>query len=261
MKKIIVLSGSARKKGNTMKSVEAIQKKFEPSDQFEWEHIYLYDYNIKGCIGCKACIIKDGNACPFKDDVLGIMEKLKSADGIIFASPVYSRAVTGQLKNFIDRTNYALHRPSLIGIPSISVSTTDIGMAKKVANYLTVIASSMGTRNEGVLAVRMGSLNNNPKYRKKVERDIDKIGEKFRVSVLEGKKQNPTFEQLLRFNFWRTRAVISREKYPNDYNYWNENGWADSEYYYDAKIKFVHSMVIKLLIRKLEGKIREGVLY
>ena len=261
MRKIIVLSGSAKKKGNSMKIVETIKERFGAVEEFEWEYIYLYDHHIQGCIGCKACIRKDENACPFKDDVPKIMEKLEHADGIVFVSPVYSRLVTGQLKNFIDRTNYVLHRPRLNAIPSIVVSTTDIGMAKTVANYLSVIASSMGARVDGKLAVKIGAMHNDQRYRSKIENDIVRTSNAFKKSVLKGKQQKPRFKQLLRFNLWKTRATIEKNKYPNDYMYWENKGWTEKPFFYDTAISPIKLLMMRVIVKRLNKIISKGLLY
>jgi len=261
MKKIVVLSGSPRKHGHTMGIVERIKENIKMPEEFVYEYIHLYDYTIKGCIGCKVCIIKDGNACPFKDDVLEILQKLESADGIIFASPTYSRAVSGPFKNFIDRTNYVLHRPNLVGIPSIMLATTDIGMANKVTDYLGVIASSMGSRVEGQLAVKMGAMTNDQRYIKSVEKDIIRISDKFKISVLDEQNLVPTMGQLLRFNVWKTRAIITQEKYPNDYTYWKERGWIEEEFFYKTKITPIKRIVMKILVKRIQKMISKGVLY
>ncbi|MCK8058979.1 MULTISPECIES: flavodoxin family protein [unclassified Fusibacter] len=260
MKKIVIVSGSGRKKGNTMKIVSAIQEKLG-SKEFEFDTIFLYDHTIHGCIGCKACTLKHETACPFKDDVFGIMEQLKGADGLIFASPVYSRMVTGQLKQFIDRTNYVLHRPSLIGIPTLLVATTDIGMAKKVTDYMAVIASSMGARVEGALHIKVGKMKNDAKYKLRVDKDIESMSQVFKKSILEGKEQAPSFKQLVRFNFWRKRAMISKEKNSVDFDYWNQRGWIEEDFFYEIRSPKLKLMILGLLLKIMEKKIRQGVLY
>lgn len=261
MKKILVLSGSPKKKGNTMGIVNELKGQIGELDKFDWEVIHIYDHNIHGCIGCKACIIKDDYACPFKDDVIPLLERLQLADGIIFTSPVYSRAVTGQLKNFIDRTNYALHRPKLVGIPTVVITTTDIGMAKSVAKYLSVIASSMGVRVDGILPIKIGAYCNDSNYKDQVDQDLNKIAKIFKASVIEGKQQTPTMGQLLRFNIWKTRAIVTKEKYPSDYNYWDEKKWIDKPFFYPTSINPIKLTMMKLLVKKLKRIIAKGVLY
>lgn len=99
--KVIAINGSSRKSGNTTKIIEVVfgeLKKFG----IECELIELAGRDIQPCKGCFACSGK-GN-CVFKhDDFCEVMEKMKSADGIILGSPVYSADVSGIMKNLLDR--------------------------------------------------------------------------------------------------------------------------------------------------------------
>lgn len=66
------------------------------------EKIYLYDYEIKPCIDCRAC--KQGEKiCVQKDDMPEIYNRIDAADAIILATPIYWYGPTAQMKLFIDR--------------------------------------------------------------------------------------------------------------------------------------------------------------
>lgn len=67
------------------------------------ELISLKEKNIKFCIGCLACQSK-GN-CVLKDDVPEIMVKVKAAEAIVFATPIYYYEMSGQMKVLLDRLN------------------------------------------------------------------------------------------------------------------------------------------------------------
>ncbi len=258
MKKIVVFSGSPRKNGHTVQ----IAKKIEANMPYNiFEYVYLYDYKIHGCIGCKACIKKDERACPFKDDVHDLLVKLEQADGIIFLSPTYSRTVTGQLKNFIDRTNFALHRPRLINIPLVTIASTDIGMAKNVANYLSVIGSSMGANVIGSLAVKMGMYYNNETYKSKIENHVIQISRQFEKTLENDMDVIPTLKQLMRFTVWKTRAIVSKELYPNDYIYWEERNWIEKDFFTSVSIPLYKKIIMKLLSKRLNKVIRTGIIY
>ncbi|MBI5061482.1 MAG: flavodoxin family protein, partial [Candidatus Aenigmarchaeota archaeon] len=66
----------------------------------ETELVFLGDKKIEFCSGCGKC-----PPCPKDDDVQGVLEKMKSADGIIVGSPTYYGSMSGQLKTFFDRTH------------------------------------------------------------------------------------------------------------------------------------------------------------
>jgi multimeric flavodoxin WrbA len=108
--KILVLLGSPRKYGNSttlakqlMKGVETGGGKIDP--------YYIHELDIKPCAGCDACRQKGADNCKLhQDDMLELYPKLREADGIVFASPVYWFSVSAQTKLVIDRT-YALLGP------------------------------------------------------------------------------------------------------------------------------------------------------
>ena len=58
---------------------------------------------IAFCTGCLACQKK--GRCVIKDDANEIAEKMKSADVIAFATPIYYYEMSGQLKTILDRAN------------------------------------------------------------------------------------------------------------------------------------------------------------
>lgn len=67
------------------------------------EKITLDHKNYKGCLGCGVCKTNEGT-CIQKDGVAEILNKLKDADVIVLATPVYFYSMNGQLKLFLDRT-------------------------------------------------------------------------------------------------------------------------------------------------------------
>ena len=105
MSNIIVLSGSPRKGGNTDLLVDAFVKGAEKNNNVEV--ISVADYKVNPCIGCNSCFDREGHDCFQQDDMRTVYDKLKCADVIVVASPVYFYGVSAQLKAIIDR----LHTP------------------------------------------------------------------------------------------------------------------------------------------------------
>jgi multimeric flavodoxin WrbA len=68
----------------------------------ETDMIKISDYNVIPCAGCGKCFKQ--NPCPLynspKDDLHKIIEKLTSADAIIFCSPVYAYGQPALMENF-----------------------------------------------------------------------------------------------------------------------------------------------------------------
>ncbi|MBR4733010.1 MAG: flavodoxin family protein [Lachnospiraceae bacterium] len=103
--KILVLAGSPRKEGNTEKLVEAFVK--GAAGNHAVEVISVTDHKVNPCVGCNSCFTREGHECFQKDDMDEIYAKLKEADVLIVASPVYFYGISAQLKAVIDR----LHTP------------------------------------------------------------------------------------------------------------------------------------------------------
>lgn len=106
-KNVLVISSTLRKNGNS----EILAKEFaKGADEAgnKVEFITLQNKNIKFCQGCLACQ-KVGH-CVIQDDSNEIAEKMKDAEVIAFASPIYYYEMSGQLKTLLDRANalYAL---------------------------------------------------------------------------------------------------------------------------------------------------------
>jgi multimeric flavodoxin WrbA len=102
--KILSVLGSPNKKGNTATILSlylAEAKKKYPEAQIE--NIYLQSLNIKGCQACFHCKEKGNENCLINDDMTDLYPKVKDADVLIFATPIYWWNMTSQMKTFIDR--------------------------------------------------------------------------------------------------------------------------------------------------------------
>ena len=105
MSKVVVLVGSVRKGGNTDLLAQAFVNGAKESN--EVEVISVADYKVNPCIGCNSCFAREENKCFQNDDMTVIYDKLKEADIVVIASPVYFYGISAQLKCIIDR----LHTP------------------------------------------------------------------------------------------------------------------------------------------------------
>jgi multimeric flavodoxin WrbA len=102
VKKVLVLMGSPRKGGNTDRLCDEFIRGAQESGHAA-EKVCLKDKKVGGCLGCFICQTDSGR-CVQKDDMGEIYEKMKAADVIAFASPVYFYTWTAQMKTAIDRT-------------------------------------------------------------------------------------------------------------------------------------------------------------
>jgi len=101
-KKVVVLSGSPRKGGNSDTLCDRFVEGARVAGH-EVEKIFIRDKKINYCTGCGTCFQGD-KPCPQKDDMAGILDKMIAADAIVMATPVYFYTMNGQMKTLIDRT-------------------------------------------------------------------------------------------------------------------------------------------------------------
>lgn len=124
--KIICLSGSPRKQGNSATVAARVMERATELGA-ETESIYLNELHYRGCQACYAC--KNGaETCVLKDDLAPVLEKVRTADALVLASAVYYGDVTAQLKTFIDRT-FCFLKPEYYVRPDCSRLVPGKGMA------------------------------------------------------------------------------------------------------------------------------------
>ncbi len=99
----IGIVGSPRKKGNTEFLTKHTLKSIA-EEGLDTELIRLAGLDIRPCIACGVC--NDKEQCPIKDDLFPIYEKMKQAEAIILASPVYYSSVSALLKGLMERTGF-----------------------------------------------------------------------------------------------------------------------------------------------------------
>jgi multimeric flavodoxin WrbA len=120
MKKVLGISGSMRKRGNTADLVGAILARCEEGG-VKTEFISLAGRKILPCLGCEKC--REKKWCVIEnDDWNDVIEKVMECDVLIIGSPTYYYDVCGHLKNFIDRTYSLYHDRKLAGKQGIAVA-------------------------------------------------------------------------------------------------------------------------------------------
>jgi len=118
--KVLGLSGSMRKNGNTAQLIKVILKRCEDAE-LETEFVSLAGKKILPCLGCEKC--KEKKWCVIEnDDWDAIINKVLEADVLIIGSPTYYYDVCGHVKNFIDRTYSLYHDRKLAGRKGVAVA-------------------------------------------------------------------------------------------------------------------------------------------
>ena len=102
MKTVLIISTSPRKGGNS----EILADEFAAGAReagHDVEKVCLYDKTINFCKGCLAC--QKTQRCVIHDDADAIARKMKDADVLVFATPIYYYEMCGQMKTILDRAN------------------------------------------------------------------------------------------------------------------------------------------------------------
>ena len=99
--KIVVITGSPRRDGNTFAMTDAFVKAAEArgNSVVRFDAAFM---NIGGCHACMNCY-KTGKACSFDDDFNKIAPAILEADAVVYAMPVYWYSIPAQIKGVIDR--------------------------------------------------------------------------------------------------------------------------------------------------------------
>jgi multimeric flavodoxin WrbA len=104
MTRVLCLSCSPRKGGNTDFCAQVVAEELRTLPAVDVEVVRLDEYNIKHCLGCRGCMkLKD---CVIRDDDFHeLWRRIVAADVIVQLSPVYWAGPPGKHKDLIDRSH------------------------------------------------------------------------------------------------------------------------------------------------------------
>jgi len=133
---VLLLSGSRNRQGKTAQAINAILKGVAKAGGNS-ESIFLTELTLEKCRQCNDdgwgdCRSK--GQCIIEDDFAPIVEKIKVADVLVFATPVYFSDLSESMRGFLDRfrrTRFIRRLPTGQGVPvspSYGGSTTAIGL-------------------------------------------------------------------------------------------------------------------------------------
>ena len=102
MKTVLVISTSLRPLSNSDLLADAFATGAREAGHAV-EKLSLRGKTLRFCTGCLAC--QKTQRCVLDDDAAEIVQKMKAADVLVFATPVYYYELAGQLKTLLDRAN------------------------------------------------------------------------------------------------------------------------------------------------------------
>jgi multimeric flavodoxin WrbA len=226
--KVVAVQGSPHR-GNTHERVERFGQALTRLGDVEFEHVALKDVKLIPCRGCFACFTKGEDACPLEDDVLEIQRKLDEADGVVFATPVYSMHVSYLLKTFVDRFAFTFHRPRFFGKYAVGLAVTGgIGLTETL-QYIRMFSGAWGFEYVGDLryadppkGTGLPRLNREKDRTEEVARELHR---RMRTKPM----RRLTLNDHLMFHVMRTVYGRMEPFSPEDFTYWRGQGWLDPD--------------------------------
>jgi multimeric flavodoxin WrbA len=219
--KIIAINGSPRTiRSNTRRLAQLVLDGAAEAGA-ETEMIDLCDHRVTPCTACEGCSFN--GICVFDDDVPVLVERMKEADGIVFASPVYIDNVSGQMKIFFDRLADAIHYQVLYGKYGCAVATTHTSGGDEVVAYQNHVLNYLAVISVGGLSVATGGKAEVVDAR---ESDARALGRNLADAITKG-FTDPEQEVEIAGNreFFKDLVIENRDLRTEEYERWVKLGW------------------------------------
>ena len=219
--KILAINASPRTIRSTTRRLAQFVLEGAETAGAETEMIDLCDLRVTPCTACEGCSFN--GICVFDDDVPLIVERMKDADGIVFASPVYIDNVSGQMKVFFDRLADAIHYQVLAGKYGCSVATTHTSGGDEVVAYQNHVLNYLAVMSVGGLSVATGG---DSEVLDASEADGRALGRKLADAVADG-FSDPMQQEEITGNreFFKDLVIENRDLRSEDYERWVRKGW------------------------------------
>ena len=125
--KVLMISGSRNPDGQTARAAEAFLEGVKDAGA-ESELVALPPMNIERCRQCENDgwgICRSEGRCVINDDLASVAAKIKAADAVVFATPVYWSDLSESLQAFLNRLRRTcIHddgRAGIEGKPAIGI--------------------------------------------------------------------------------------------------------------------------------------------
>ena len=165
-KSVLIISASPRKGGNSDTLCDRFMKGAGEAGH-KVEKLHLAELKIDYCSACYAC--KKVGHCVKQDDMIQIIEKMRAADVIVLATPVYFFTMNAQMKTMVDRTLGGAQKPGLENKEFYLIATAADGreaMERTIDGLRGYLDCLPGAKEKGVIygagAWQLGDILKNP---------------------------------------------------------------------------------------------------
>lgn len=221
--KILAIHGSPRTLRSTTRQLAQIVLDGAAEAGAETEMIDLCDLRIMPCTACEGCSFN--GICVYDDDVPALVARMKEADGIIFASPVYIDNVSGQMKVFFDRLADAIHYQLLAGKYGCSVASTHTSGGDEIVAYQNHVLNYLAVISMGGISVATGGDAGAIDAR---ETDARVLGRRLADAITNG-FSDPKQEAEIADNreFFKDLVIENKDFRCEEYERWVRLGWIE----------------------------------
>jgi len=234
-KKVTVFIGSARRKGATAAAARRFLDNLQAFGDVQGEIVFLGDYNLGLCRGCKVCFMRGEERCPLRGDRDALIEKMTASDGVVFASPNYSFQVSAIMKAFLDRLAFLFHRPRFPGKTFTAIVSQGFYGGGKIVKYLEFVGLGLGFNVvKGSCVPGLEPVVE--KDRRRTERAIARQSRRFHERMLKPAYPVPSLLQLMMFRGGRNSSKFLAGDDDRDHSYYRDQGWFDSDYFYPTRL-------------------------
>ena len=248
--KILAICGSPRS-GNTY---EILRMLSQAHPEIDFKILMLSELDLKDCLGCYSCIDNGEESCPHQDDRDLIIEDMKAADGVIFASPTYARTISALMKKYVERTSFIAHRPDFFGKYALALATCAGFGADLTCKYLTEHFTQYGFHFLPSVELKVARKTKNETDH---NRNLALTAYEKMISAIRSKARiDPSLNQLVYFNIFKSISEWNKLKGWADYEFYRDK----QDFYYDVKIPFLKKKMAKWIsvraIKKMKAESR-----
>ena len=234
-KKVTVFVGSPNRGGATHGAARHFLDALESFGDVHGEIVWLRDYHVEVCRGCKSCTDRGEERCPLRDDRDLLIDKMMGSDGVVFAAPNYSFQVPALMKIFLDRLAFLFHRPRFHGKSFTAIVVQGIYRGGKIVKYLEFVGGGLGFRVvRGSCSRTLEPMSESALG--KMKDTLAKQGRRFHDQLLRPAYPAPSLLELLLFRMTRTSYRLMLGEHMRDYAYYRDHGLFESDYYYPTRL-------------------------
>ncbi len=194
--KIFAVNGSPRgSHGNTERILQPFLEGARAAGAAT-EIAYLKDQRINHCTGCFNCWFRTPGVCVHHDDMPELLERIQTADVLIYATPLYYYSVTGLMKDFMDRQlplvqptieikneqySHPRRRPRTTPTKAVLISNSGFPGQYNFAGLLATFKVATHGRLAGAILCTQGPLLENP--------DLPQVSEPYLAKVTQAGRE------------------------------------------------------------------------